>query len=130
MIFNIPLRQLPMALAMSKLANLPEPPPDSGEAPPAEASSFTQRHPALHALGAAGGGALAFGGGIGAGYLGQMGIEKILGRQLTPGRVRMAGPILGAISALAYQQYKAKENEELRRALKAYQNRSGDVSSG
>lgn len=134
MTFNVPMHEMPFARALLKLAELPEPPPDSGEVPQQDLGSLHAKpeikRPLLHALGAAGGGALAFGAGIGAGHLGQMGVEKLMGKSLTPAKLHMAAPILGGAAALAYHTYKAKEQEQLRRALEAYKSKSpGTVPS-
>lgn len=131
---DITLSEMPLARAMWKLAELPEPPPDYGEVPQEELGSLRSpvpgdriKHPILHGLAAAGGGALAFGGGIGAGYLGQLGVEKLMGRPMPASVSTTAVPILGGLSALAYHTYKAKEQEQLRRALEAYKNKSQGV---
>lgn len=109
---------LPAARALLKLAQLPEPPPDTGEAPQEQ----ERVHPALGVARAVGAPLLAFGAGTGAGYLGQLGVEKLIGHHLTPPRLRVAAPLLGGAFGLAYNQYKALEARELRRALEANQN--------
>lgn len=137
MTYEVSLKEMPLARALWKMAELPDPPPDFGEVPQAEQGSLRQpvtknhiKHPILHGLGALAGGSLAFGGGIGAGYLGQLGVEKVLGRPISPGALSMAAPILGGLSAVAYHTYKAKEQEQLRRALEAYQNQSRGSAAG
>jgi hypothetical protein len=138
MTYDVTLREMPLARALWKLAELPEPPPDSGEVPHEELGSLRQpvtknhiKNPILHGLGALGGGALAFGGGIGAGYLGQLGVEKLMGKQIPAGVLSKAAPVMGGLAAVAYHTYKAKEQEQLRRALEAYQNQSrGSVPAG
>lgn len=137
MIHEVTMQEMPLARAMWKMAELPEPPPDFGEVPHEEQGSLRQpvtknhiKHPILHGLGALAGGTLAFGGGIGAGYLGQLGVEKMMGKQIPAGALSMAAPVLGGLSAVAYHTYKAKEQEQLRRALEAYQNQSRGSAAG
>ncbi len=110
--------RLPIAEALLKLANLPEPPPDSGEAP---ATSEKPEKPWLRAVKAVGGGTLAFGAGTAAGYGAQKGVEKLFGKHLTTPRLTAVAPILGGAMGLAYNQYKSREAEELRNALKSHQ---------
>lgn len=114
--------RLPIATELAKIASLPEPPPDSGEAPAPEMQGIsTPEKPWLHAAKAVGGGLLAFGAGTAAGYGTQMGVEKLLGKSVTTPRVLRAAPILGGAMGLAYNQYKGREAEELRNALKSNQ---------
>ena len=122
------------ALTLLKVAELPEPPPDSGEVPqsdlgslhrePVNAKPETIKHPALHAAKAVGGGLLAFGGGIGVGHLANMGVEKVLGRPIPTNTVRTMAPIVSGLGALAYHTYKEKEREQLHRAYEAYKSKS------
>ena len=107
----------PAAAALWKLAQLPDPPPDSGEAPQDES-------PIWGGVKRVGAGLMAFGAGTAAGYGAQLGIEKLLGRQATPARLRAVAPVLGGGLGLAYNQYKALEAQELRRAIEAYKNQS------
>lgn len=117
--------RLPIAEALLKMAsnNLPDPPPDSGEPPPPEMQGITTpEKPWLRAAKAVGGGALGFGIGTAAGSGAAIGITKLLGKHnLTVPRLLKAGPILGGAMGLAYNQYKARETEELRNALKSHQ---------
>jgi hypothetical protein len=116
--------KLPISEALLKMAsnNLPDPPPDSGEPPPPEMQgSITSERPWVRAAKAVGGGALAFGVGTAAGSGAALGIQKLLGNKLTPSRLMKAGPVLGGAMGLAYNQYKARETEELRNALKSHQ---------
>jgi len=119
------------ALSLLKTAELPEPPPDSGEVPQSDLGSLHRepvytgpppiKHPALHAAKAVGGSLLSFGGGMGLGYLANMGIEKALGRPIPARTIRAAAPVLSGLSALAYHTYKEKEREQLHRAIEAHQ---------
>lgn len=127
----IPLSELPMARAFMKLAELPEPPPDSGEAPQAEGAFKTQaqpeiKRPILHALKATMGPALAFGGGTALGYLGQYGAEKAfkMGKPAAKTLTRHIVPVAGGLMGLALQQYKSREQQELHRALEAHRSQS------
>lgn len=119
--------RLPISEALLKMAssNLPDPPPDSGEPPPPELQGITPSTPEkpwLRAAKAVGGGALAFGVGTAAGSGAALGIQKLLGKEnLTRSRLLKAGPIMGGVMGLAYNQYKAREAEELHNALKSYQ---------
>lgn len=118
--------RMPMATELAKLASLPEPPPDSGEAPAPETQGIsTPEKPWLRAAKAVGGGALAFGAGTAVGSGAALGIRKLLGGKggsvLTPSRLMTAGAITGGAMGLAYNQYKAREAEELRNALKSHQ---------
>jgi len=117
--------KLPISEALLKMANinLPDPPPDSGEPPPPELQGITPTEkPWLRAAKAVGGGALAFGVGTAAGSGAALGIQKLLGKEnLTRSRLLKAGPIMGGVMGLAYNQYKARETEELRNALKSHQ---------
>jgi hypothetical protein len=126
-ILNIPLSDLPMASALLKMANLPEPPPDSGEVPQEELGSLHQpapvKRPILHALTALGAGSLGLGAGTAVGYLGQEGLYRALGKQMTPSRVNAVVPVLSGLGALAYQQYQSRTHKELARALEAHQNK-------
>jgi hypothetical protein len=131
-LYGFQLSELPMTQAMLKLANLPEPPPDFGEVPQEEVKQPASevKRPILHALKATMAPALAFGVGTAAGYGAQAGVEKLMGKALTPTRARMAAPILGGAMGLAYNQYKAYEQQELRRALEAHKNKpTGAVSA-
>jgi hypothetical protein len=119
-------------LAMRKLANLPEPPPDSGEVPQEDLGSLHRepvnrntdiKHPAWHAAKAVGGSALAFGGGMGLGYLANKGVEHVMGHPISSSTVRSVAPVLSGLSSLAYYMYKNKEQEQLRRAIEAHQNK-------
>lgn len=112
--------KLPISTELMKLANLPEPPTDSGE-PPAPSASSNDSPPWLRAAKAVGGGALAFGAGTAAGYGAQKGVEKLFGKHLAPSRLRAVAPVLGGAMGLAYNQYKSREAEELRNALKSHQ---------
>lgn len=121
------LHRMPIARALLKLAELPEPPPDFGEVPQeprAEKQAPEIKHPILHALGATLAPAAAFGAGTAAGYGAQLGLERAFGKQLTPSRLRMAAPLLGGAMGLAYNEYKTREQQELRRALEAHQSKS------
>lgn len=116
-----------MARELAKLAELPEPPPDFGEPPQEEYARSKEppiKHPILHALKATIPPALAFGVGTAAGYGAQRGVEKLLGKSLTPGKLQAVAPVLGGAMGLAYNQYKALEQQELRRALEAHQSKS------
>ena len=115
---------LPIASALLKMAELPEPPgfSEAAQDPPTEGPPVTR--PILHALKATLAPAAAFGVGTAAGYGAQLGVEKLVGKQLSPARLRMAAPVLGGAMGLAYNQYKAREQQELRRAIEAHQNRS------
>ena len=120
-------RHMPIARALLKLAALPEPPPDFGEVPQesrAEPQQAQVKHPILHAIGAMAAPAAAFGVGTAAGYGVQLGLERALGKQVTPPRLRAAAPLLGGAMGLAYNQYKALEQQELRRALEAHKSKS------
>lgn len=126
-----PLEELHMARAFMKLANLPEPPPDSGEAPQAEGAIKEQaqpeiKRPILHALKATMGGALGFGAGYAGGALGMRGVEKVmgLGKSSVPPLLHHVAPIAGGLAGLAYQQYKSREHKELQRALEAHRSQS------
>lgn len=113
--------RLPISEELAKLANLPEPPPDSGEAPPPEMQGISPpEKPWARAAKAVGGGVLAFGAGTAAGYGAQRGLEHLTGKSLTPSRLRAVAPILGGAMGLAYNQYKAREAEELRNALTSH----------
>jgi hypothetical protein len=114
----------PALQLLTKLAKLPEPPPDSGEPPaPEESSAVTDApHPLLHAAKVVGGGLASFGAGAAAGYGGQMAINHLFGKPAIAGRARAIAPVLGGAFGLAYNQYKSHEAEELRNALKTYQN--------
>lgn len=132
MTLHVSMHEMPMAMALLKLANLPEPPPDSGEVPQEEVGSLHQpkpiQRPFLHALTAMGAGGLALTAGTAAGYLGQEGAYRLMGKHLTPSRVNNVVPILAGLGALAYQQYQAGTHKELARALEAYKNqRKGTV---
>ncbi len=134
---SIPLSEFSMARELMKLAELPEPPPDAGEAPQAE-GTFKEhaqpeiKHPILHALKATMGPALAFGGGTAAGYLALRGAEKAFGLQ-TPaatGMIRQyAAPIAGGLMGLAMQQYKSREQKELHNALEAHRSKSQGITT-
>lgn len=116
--------RLPIATALLKMAsNLPDPPPDSGEPPPPEQQGINvPEKPWLRAAKAVGGGALSFGLGTAAGSGAALGIQKLLGKNtLTSSRLMKAAPVLGGVMGLAYNQYKARETEELRNALKSHQ---------
>jgi len=120
--------RFPIAEELLKLANLPEPPPDSGEAPPPEQQGISP--PWLRAAKAVGGGALAFGAGTAAGYGAQMGVDKLFGKHLSTPRLRAVAPLLGGAMGLAYNQYKSRETEELRNALKSHrEQRTRSVSA-
>lgn len=112
----------PALRLLTKVAGLPEPPPDSGEPPAPEQSSAVSGpgHPLLHAAKAVGGGLAAFGAGAAAGYGGQMAIEKLFGKPAIAARTRGIAPVLGGAFGLAYNQYKSHEAEELRNALQKY----------
>ena len=116
--------KLPIAEALLKMANLPDPPPDSGEAPDPEQNALpTSDKPWLHAAKAIGTGALGIGIGTAAGSGAALGLQKLLGKEtFTRSRLMKAGPVLGGVMGLAYNQYKARETEELRNALKSHQN--------
>jgi len=125
------LKDFPMAREFMKLAELPEPPPDSGEAPQAEGAIKEQaqpdiKHPILHALKSTMGPALAFGAGTAAGSLGMRGVEKAFG--MGPPAVgnirRYVAPVAGGLFGLALQQYKSREQKELHRALEAHRSKS------
>lgn len=107
---------------LTKVAALPEPPPDSGEPPSPEQSSAVSGtgHPLLHAAKTVGGGLAAFGTGAAAGYGGQMAIEKLFGKPAIAARTRGIAPVLGGALGLAYNQYKSHEAEELRNAFQKY----------
>jgi hypothetical protein len=115
-----------------KLAELPEPPPDFGEAPqeevrhPVATPKQEIKHPILHALKAVALPAAAFGVGTAAGYMGQRGAEKLLkmGPADVPTWKRVAVPVLGGAFGLAMQQYKSRENKELHDALEAHNSQS------
>jgi hypothetical protein len=133
MISRIPLAQLPMARELLKLAELPEPPPDSGEAPQdtsrqpvPEKSREEIKHPVLHALKSVAAPAAAFGLGTAGGYLGQLGVERALNLspQNAPKWQRVAGPLLTGAFGLAMQQYKSRESKELNRAVEAHNRQS------
>lgn len=113
-----------MAQELFKLAQLPEPPPDSGEPPAATQTSEPEpvKHPWRHAAKTLGVGTLAFGAGTAAGYGVQHGVEKVLGKHVTPTRLRAAAPVLSGLMGLAYTNYKSKEKEELHRALQSHKN--------
>lgn len=119
--------RLPIANALAKLANLPEPPPDSGEPPPPETQGIsTPEKPWVRAAKAVGGGALAFGAGTAAGSVAGLGAKRLFGG--TPaGASRLmraapaAGAIAGGLMGLAYNQYKHRETEELHHAFKSHQ---------
>lgn len=124
------LADTPLANAFLKLAQLPEPPPDSGEVPQEEVPNQPPpiKQPILHALKSVGGSALAFGAGTAAGYGAMMGAERLLKPGPTASRVlrHPVAPILGGLMGVALQQYKSREQQELRRAFEAYKNqRSG-----
>ena len=120
-------------LSLLKTAELPEPPPDSGEVPQSDLGSLQRepvytgpppiKHPALHAAKAVGGSLLAFGGGMGLGYLTNMGIERALGRPIPASTIRTVAPVLSGLGALAYHTYKEKEREQLHRAFEAYKSK-------
>ncbi len=132
------MSSMPLASAFRKMAELPEPPPDSGEYPqdsayprPADIPTATIRHPALHALGALGTSALAFGTGMAAGYGGMVGLHRLLHKPIEPTLLQHAVPMLGGVAALAYQQLKGHEHKELVRALEAYKNKpTGPIPAG
>lgn len=107
--------------ALRKLATAPGL-PEEEITPAAPTSAAPITRPGLHALGAMGGGLLAFGSGMAAGYGITHGLEKLLGNRTSPLSLQTVGPALGGLSMLAYQQYKAHEHKELHRALEAYQN--------
>jgi hypothetical protein len=127
----VPLSEMYMARAFMKLAQLPEPPPESGESPQPE-GTFKEhaqpevKRPILHALKATMGPALAFGGGTAAGYLAQRGVEKAfnLGKSSTGTLTRHIVPVAGGMMGLALQQYKSREHQELQRALEAHRRKS------
>ena len=117
---------------LTKVAGLPEPPPDSGEPPAHEDSSAVSGpgHPLLHAAKTVGGGLAAFGAGAAAGYGGQMAIEKLFGKPAVAARTRGIAPVLGGALGLAYNQYKSHEAEELRNALQNHKDqRAARVSA-
>jgi hypothetical protein len=128
--FSIPFSELPMSVELLKLAELPEPPPDSGEPPQAarspDESKSEIKHPILHAVKSVAAPAAAFGAGTMGGYLGQLGVEKAfrLGQPATRPLSRVIAPIAGGLMGLAMQQYKSREQQELRRALEAHKNQS------
>lgn len=113
----------PMARELCKLANLPEPPPDSGEVPQEEVKNQPAdlKHPILHALKAVMAPAAAFGVGTAAGALAGRGITHGLG--LNPSAaptLRKVAPFMGGGLALAMQQYHSRASKELSRAHEAY----------
>lgn len=125
-LFNIPLEQMPIALALTKLA-FPEPPQDFGEV--AQESPKKQqpdiKQPILHALKAVAVPAAAFGAGTAAGALAGRGLAKgfSLGPSATPA-LRKVAPFLGGGLALAMQQYHSRAGKELNRAYEAHKSQS------
>lgn len=130
---TIPPGPMPMARALLKLANLPEPPPDSGEVPQEEVKNQPAdiKHPILHALKAVAAPAAAFGVGTAAGALAGRGITHGLG--LSPSAVptlRKVAPFMGGGLALALQQYHSRAGKELSRAYQAHQSQPARAVSG
>lgn len=126
--------EVPTALAFYKLAQLPDPPPDSGEPPLPEENTLPEiRHPGLHALKTLGAGALGVGVGTAAGYGAQMGLERLLGLGVSKPALhktlRVASPILGGLMGLAFHRHHQNTNQELHRALEAYKNQSAGAVS-
>lgn len=121
--------ETPMASALLKIAEAEPTTPDTGEAGMHDRQLPEIKHPLLHAAKVVLPPALAFGGGYMAGYGAQLGLEKLLGKHMTPASplLHTAVPLIGGAASLAYQQYKGLEQKELRRALKAYQNQSAGV---
>lgn len=121
---SIPHGCMPMALELYKLANLPEPPPDSGEVPQEEVKNQPQsiKQPILHALKAVMAPAAAFGVGTAAGALAGRGITHGfgLGPSAAP-TLRKVAPFLGGGLAVALQQYHSRAGKELSRAYQAHQ---------
>lgn len=122
-----------MTVELRKLANLPEPPPDSGEVPQEELKNQQPdiKHPILHALKAVAAPAAAFGVGTAAGALAGRGITHGLG--LGPSAVptlRKVAPLLGGGMGLALQQYHARAGKELSRAFQAHQSQSSRTVPG
>lgn len=115
---------------LTKVAKLPDPPPDSGEPPaPDQSSAVTDApHPFLHAAKMVGAGLASFGAGAAGGYGGALGVSKLFGKPLPP-RIRAIAPVLGGAFGLAYNQYKSHEAEELRNALKTYQDQRATGNS-
>lgn len=115
-------------LGILKVAELPEPPPDSGEVAQENLGSLHQepeiKSPLWHATKAVGGSALAFGAGMGLGYLANKGVERALGHPIPHTYAATIAPALTVLSNLAYNTYKSKEQEQLRRAHEAYKSRS------
>lgn len=124
---SIPHGHMPMALELLKLANLPEPPPDSGEVPQEELKNQQPdiKHPILHALKAVMAPAAAFGVGTAAGALAGRGITHGLGLSpSTAPTLRKVAPFLGGGLALGLQQYHSRAGKELSRAYQAHKSQS------
>lgn len=117
------INRMPMARELLKLANLPEPPPDSGEVPQEDVKGQQPaiKQPILHALKAVAGPAVAFGAGTAAGALMGRGLARATGAG--PGAVpalRKVAPFLGGALGLTLQQYHSRTGKELSRAYEAY----------
>jgi hypothetical protein len=109
-----------------KVAALPEPPPDSGEAPDTGDNELP-KSPILHGLGTLVLPTLGFGAGMAAGHgVGKL-VRHVTGDKVSPPWVRaatLAAPLVGSGAGLAYGIQKEKELEELRRAVQSYRNQS------
>lgn len=121
------ISEFPMARELLKLAQLPEPPPDSGEAPAPELHGI--KSPALHAAKAVGAGLLGTGVGMAAGYGAHMGLERLFSKSVTPSRMHALAPVLGGLAGLSYHMFKDRESKELHRALESHQNQRAAGSS-
>ncbi len=121
------MNHFPMARALLKLANLPEPPPDSGEVPQEEVKNQPPqiKQPILHALKAVAAPAAAFGVGTAAGALAGRGLAHLTGAgpSATP-VMRKLAPFLGGALGLSMQQYHSRAGKELSRAYQAHQSQS------
>lgn len=120
--------RLTIAPAFAKLADLPEPPPDFGEPPPPELQGITTpekgKNPWLRGAKAVGSGLLGFGLGTAAGSGAALGVQKLLGKNhpaLSSSKLLKVAPVFGGLMGVAYNQYKSREAEELRNALKDQQ---------